>query len=209
MLLKDHFVTPRIVDKYREVDFKEAFTAFAYRLIDPEVRVLCSNWHMTLYQLMRFGLSVPYRSFRIVFLWSKIWGNNSSLVYKLHTSGECLGICSEYFWKMANHRLKITEELIRFNLAEKVFSKAPRKIKNMIREILNLAKYSIWCTRCAVKYDYRSFCDDSALMNFKRRLKWRIHVDFHKYGEKRGLFDTTWIYENVLCTVNITGDLRF
>ena len=147
--------------------------------------------------------------FTLYFLWSKIWGNHSSLVYKLPTSGECLGICSKCFWKMANHRLKITEKLIRFNLVEKVFNKAPRKIKNMILEILNLAKYSIWCTRCEVKYEYRSFCDDSALINFKRRLKGRIYIDFHRYGEKRELFDTTWKYENVLCTVNITGDLCF
>ena len=38
MPLKDHFITPRIVDKYREIDFKEAFTAIANRFIDPEVR---------------------------------------------------------------------------------------------------------------------------------------------------------------------------
>ena len=25
MLLKDHFITPRIVDKYRDIDYKETF----------------------------------------------------------------------------------------------------------------------------------------------------------------------------------------
>ena len=46
-------------------------------------------------------------------------------------------------------------------------------------------------------------------MNFKRRLKGRIHIDFHRYGDKRELFDTTRKYENVLCTLNITGHLCF
>ena len=152
MLLKDHFITPRIVDKYREIDFKEAFTAIANRFIDPEVR---GFMYKLAHDVMRFGLSVPCRIFRIVLSVVENMRKpflTSSLVYKLPTSGECLGICSEYFWKMANHRLKIAEELIRFNLVDKVFNKAPRKIKNMILEILNLAKYSIWCTRCEVKY---------------------------------------------------------
>ena len=60
MLLKDHFITPRIVGEYREIDFKEAFTAIANRFIDPEVRGF-------MYKLAHgFGLSVPCRIFRII-----------------------------------------------------------------------------------------------------------------------------------------------
>ena len=40
MLLKDHSITSRIVDKCREIDFKEAFTTIGNRFIDPEVRGL-------------------------------------------------------------------------------------------------------------------------------------------------------------------------
>ena len=55
MLLKDHFINPRIVDKYREIYFKAAFTAIANRFIDPEVRgFMYKLTHDTLYQLMRF-----------------------------------------------------------------------------------------------------------------------------------------------------------
>ena len=38
MLLKYIDLNPRIVDEYREINFKEAFTSIANRFIDPEVK---------------------------------------------------------------------------------------------------------------------------------------------------------------------------
>ena len=172
MLLKDHFITPRIVDKYREIDFKEAFTAIADRFIDPEVRGFMYKLTHDVIPTNAFWFKCTMQNFSHCTFCGRTY--EETIPHLFINCPQAVNVwvfVQNIFWKMANHRLKITEELIRFNLVDNVFNKAPRKIKNMILEILNLAKYSIWCTRWEVKYEYRSFCDDSALMNFKRRLK--------------------------------------
>ena len=210
MLLQDEFITPRIIAKYPEIDFKAAFLAVSNKFIDPEVRgfaykithdVLPTNTFLFNYSSQMFS--------HCTFCGRRYEETISHLFINCASAVNVWVFVQNIFWKMANHRLKITEDLIRFNILDNVLNKAPRHIKNMILQIINLAKYSIWCTRCEVKYEHRHFHDDSALIMFKRRLKQRIRVDFYRYHEKKRLFDITWRYEGVLCTLNSAGELQF
>ena len=147
-----------------DIDFKEAFSAIANRFIDPEVRGFMYKLTHDAIPTNAFWFKCTMQNFSHCTFCGRKY--EETIPHLFINCPQAVNVWV-FVQKMANHRLNITEELIRFNLVDKVFNKAPRKIKNMILEIPNLAKYSIWCTRCEVKYEYRSFCDSSAPMNFK------------------------------------------
>ena len=209
ILLQDQFEIPRIHTFYTDVDFDKAYRAIHDNFIDPEVRgfaykllhnVAPTNLFLFHYTSQKFS--------HCTFCGKRYEETIRHLFIDCPLAQNVWTFVQQIFWKMANHRLKITEYLVRFNELDAVLSKAPNYIKGLIFQIINLAKYSIWCTRCEVKYEHRSFDEDSALINFKKRLRQRIRVDVYRYRENHVVFDRTWRHEGVLCTLTGAGELH-
>ena len=71
-----------------------------------------------------------------------------------------------YVWNTCNHRLIITEELVKYSSIAPELKILPKNLTNIFFEIINLAKFAIWTTRCGVKYDHMKFDYNSSLRAF-------------------------------------------
>ena len=158
ILLQDQFAIPRIHTFYTDVDFDKAYRAIHNNFIDPEVRgfaykllhnVVPTNLFLFHYTSQKFS--------HCTFCGKRYEETIRHLFIDCPLAQNVWTFVQHIFWKMANHGLKITEYLVRFNELDAVLNKAPNYIKGLIFQIINLAKYSIWCTRCEVKDEHRSF----------------------------------------------------
>ena len=132
MLLKDHSITSRIVEKCREIDFKEAFTTIGNRFIDPEERGLMYKLTHDVIPTNAFWFKCTMQNCsHCTFCGRKYEETIPHLFMNCPQAVNVWVIVQNIFRIMANYRLNITEELMCFNLVHKVFNKALRKIKKI------------------------------------------------------------------------------
>ena len=82
-------------------------------------------------------------------------------------------------------------------------------VYNVLLEIVNLAKYSIWVTRCGVKYDHLIFYKNSSLDKFISKLKFRIRVDHYRFRNDLLQFYQSWGMKDVLFSHDNHDNIMF
>ena len=111
-------------------------------------------------------------------------------------------------WRLCNHRLKVDQPLVIFNCLDDQIQLC-KELRNVCLYLIHLVKYCVWYLRCQVKYEHRTFDGGSALKLFKQKLKLRIRVDYTRFLHDPDLFDKSWAYKDVLCSVLPTGGIDF
>jgi hypothetical protein len=110
------------------------------------------------------------------------------------------------FWRLCNHRLKITEALVIYSILPDDL-RADRSQKDLCLYLVCLAKYCIWLFRCLVKFQFKPIRGDSTLLMFKSKLRFRIRTDFVRHSSDMTPFTSTWSFNDVLAKLATDGHL--
>ena len=200
-LVDEKFLKPRIVRLNPTISFKMAWQVANNKFLDPEIRscaykithdVLPTNIFLFNYTTQRFS--------HCTFCGRKYEETISHLLIKCPQALKVWEFAKKYFWNTCNHRLKISEELVKYNTIAPELKTLPQNLTNIFYEIINLAKFAIWTTRCEVKYDHKNFDDDSSLRTFLSKLRFRIRVDAERHKDDLYEFRTSWGLKKVLFT---------
>ena len=209
-LIEEIFLRPRVTTEFPAIDLKSSWKIVCNKFIDPEVRacmyktvhgVLPTNVFLFNYTSQRFS-HCTFCGRRFEETIYHLFINCSQII-------PIWEFLKDYFWKLCNHRLKITKELVRFNVFEQEVSGLPSSLFNVVLELVNLAKYAVWVKRCEVKYDHLTFTRDSSLKTFLSKLKFRIQVDNYRYRDDCHDFYLSWGFKDILFTHDRNDNISF
>ena len=88
--------------------------------------------------------------------------------------------------------------MVLYNIFDASLFPLHKDVYNVYLAIVNLAKYSIWTTRCEVKYDHIKFDQYSSLNKFFAKLKFRIRVDCYRFRDSPQQFNLSWGLKEIL-----------
>ena len=209
-LLDDTFTIPKVERDNPELNYNPSWSAVSNNFLDPEVRactyriahrVLQTNVFLFNYTSQRFS--------HCTFCGRKYEETLHHLFIACIQASPVWGFVKEFFWKTCNHRLKISKDLGLYNIFDTALFPLPKGMYDVLLEIVNLAKYSIWVKRCEVKYEHLKFHKDSSLEKFISKLKFRIRVDHYRFRDNLDKFYELWGKNDVLFTHDSQNHITF
>lgn len=209
VLLSKLFVPPRIEAKFPAIDFQPVWRGIHDKFVDPEIRncnfrvthqVLPTNAFLFQYGISDFAHCTFCGRTHVETL--------EHLFIGCKQVAPLWFFVKSTFWRLCNHRLKVTRHLVLFTKFEPPLQ-APVGIRHMSVYFVGLVKFCVWKLRCSVKYDHRTFDGVSCLRLFQKLLRLRIRTDFLRYEHSPDRFLSTWACGNVLCARQLDGSLMF
>ena len=193
-----------------EINYKPSWSTVCNTFLDPELRactykithrVLPTNVFLFNYTSQRFS--------HCTFCGRKYEKTLNHLFIDCRQAAPVWTFVNFFFWKTCNHRLKISKDLVLYNIFDAAIFPLSKSVYNVFLEIINMAKYSIWMTRCEVKYDHNTFDAESSLKKFISKLKFRIRVDQYRCRHCPQQFYDSWGLKEVLFSHNTPDSLVF
>ena len=193
-----------LINKFPAIDFRVVFKNFSTAAMSPECRDVT-------YRTIHHVLQVRERLFRFSIARHPFCGfcrqrveTISHLFCQCNISVEVWTFMSDLFFKLCNHRLKPTYDIVVFGILPKI---KPAVMRQLIYVLISIYKYCVWVKRCEVVFGTDKKVSSIEIFRYILYIiKSRVLADKNRWSAVK--FKSFWCQNNIIAA-QIEDEFQF